>query len=109
MRARQRGDAGGPTAEHIFHCLADIRFSVLCQADDTVLPFPGKQKVEEPAPNRMCRSWKRLEGYAIENSACFKRREDDDPLHDTLFEYVDCPESSPYRGLVRALLKMNDA
>ncbi|RYC53973.1 hypothetical protein CHU98_g12238 [Xylaria longipes] len=50
VRIRQRCDLGGPTAGHIFHCLADIRLSVLCEADDTVLPFPGKQKVEVPAP-----------------------------------------------------------
>ncbi|KAI1165520.1 hypothetical protein F5B18DRAFT_154116 [Nemania serpens] len=109
VRARQQGDSGGPTSDHIFHCLADIRLSILCQADDTVLPFPGKEKVEEPAPKRMCRSWKQLEGYAIENSACFKRREDDDPLHDTLFEYLNCPKSSPYHSLVQEFWKMNDA
>ncbi|TRX87977.1 hypothetical protein FHL15_011118 [Xylaria flabelliformis] len=109
VRMRQRDDSGGPTAGHIFHCLADIRLSVLCEADDTVLPFLGKTKVEVPAPKRMCRSWKRLEGYANKNSACFQRREDDDPLHDSLFEYMNCPASSPYYNLVQDLRKLNDA
>ncbi|KAI0115747.1 hypothetical protein GGR51DRAFT_361196 [Nemania sp. FL0031] len=103
IRIRQRGETGGPTAGHVFHCLADIRSSVLCDADDTVLPFRGKQKFATPVPERKCRSWERLEGWAVENSACFARREDDDPLHDTLAEYVDCPPGSPYQGVVQEL------
>ncbi|GAW15644.1 hypothetical protein ANO14919_050630 [Xylariales sp. No.14919] len=108
VRIRQRGETGGPTAGHVFHCLADIRSSVLCDADDTVLPFRGKQKFAVAAPERKCRSWERLEGWAVEHSACFARREDDDPLHETLAEYVDCPPGSPYRGVVQEL-RMGDA
>ncbi len=108
VRIRQRGETGGPTAGHVFHCLADIRSGVLCDADDTVLPFRGRQKFAVAAPEHKCRGWERLEGWAVEHSARFARREDDDPLHETLAEYVNCPPGSPYRAVVQEL-RMGDA
>ncbi|KAI0398554.1 hypothetical protein F5Y17DRAFT_411055 [Xylariaceae sp. FL0594] len=89
------------TPGHILHCIADIRLSVLCQADGTVLPFPGPETSPTSTTKRTCpRNWRDLEAYALRNSACFRRRDDGDPRHNTLYEYTDCPPSSPYRGVV---------
>lgn len=108
VRIYERGETEGPTAGHIFHCLADIRSGVLCDAGDAVLPFRGKQDFATAAPERKYRGWERLGSWVVEHSACFARREDDDPLHETLAEYVNCPPGSPYRDLVQGL-RVSDA
>ncbi|KAI0381321.1 hypothetical protein F5Y04DRAFT_280854 [Hypomontagnella monticulosa] len=91
-----------PTFFHFIHCLDIIRLDTICQADDTLLTYEAQQRSEMP-PKRMCRSWDQLEEYAIQNSACFQRREPSDPLHNTVYEYTNCPASSPYYSLIEEL------
>lgn len=81
------------TFKHVAHCLDILRSDIMCQADDTLLPFRFQQDVEreEKVPKRMCRNWDQLEDFAVEHSACLHRHEPDRPLYGTLAEYTNCP------------------
>ncbi|KAI0965934.1 hypothetical protein F4678DRAFT_451258 [Xylaria arbuscula] len=94
------------TIDHVAHCLGVIRSDVMCEADDTLFPYEVQQTIEKP-PERICRNWEKLEEFAIQNSACFQRLKDSDPLHGTLFEYMNCPPGSPYHALVEELKHTN--
>ncbi|KAI1132269.1 hypothetical protein F5Y10DRAFT_218497 [Nemania abortiva] len=102
VRELQRDYPQRYTIDHVVHCLGSIRSDVMCEADDTLFPYEVEQPTKMPL-KRMCRSWDQLEEFAMRNSACFQRRQDSDPLHDTLFEYMNCPPSSPYYTVVEEL------
>ncbi|OTB02917.1 hypothetical protein M426DRAFT_12957 [Hypoxylon sp. CI-4A] len=106
IRDWEEGRARVQTIDHVAHCLEVIRADIVCEADDTLLPFDIEQRTEMP-PKRMCRSWGQLKEFAIQNSACFLRHEPSDPLYDTLTEYMNCPPSSPYYSFVEGLKAMN--
>jgi hypothetical protein len=94
------------TMGHIAHCIDLMRSDILCQADDTLLPFEVPQRAEVP-PKRMCRDWTQLEEFALQNSACFQRTAPEDPQFDTLLDYMNCPPSSPYYRQVEEVKNMN--
>ena len=91
--------------EHIVHCIGALREDIICPADDTPR-FAG-----DPTPDdsftqvRICRDWDRLERYAQDHSACFKRVSVEDPRYGSLHEWKSCPEGSPYSAVVEEYFK----
>ena len=72
----------------------------MCTADDT-LRFAGDPDPQDPFhQTRMCRDWSKLEAWAKENSACFRRLDPTDPSYGTLEEWKHCPEGSQYQDAV---------
>ncbi|KAI1387535.1 uncharacterized protein F4822DRAFT_430282 [Hypoxylon trugodes] len=108
VRDWEEGRSRVQTIDHVAHCLEVVRMDIMCVADDTLLSYPVDDPEELP-PKRMCRDWDQLEEFAISNSACFERRELDDPFRDSLIEYMNCPTSSPYYEVVEELRKNSSA
>ncbi|KAL9108291.1 MAG: hypothetical protein Q9227_006888 [Pyrenula ochraceoflavens] len=88
---------------HIDHCLETLREETVCQADDTPRwtgKLHGQEEAVRPVSGvgqvRMCRDWGRLEGWARENSACFKRRPGVDEELPLKERYKYCPGGEVY-------------
>ncbi|KAF2660945.1 hypothetical protein K491DRAFT_588140, partial [Lophiostoma macrostomum CBS 122681] len=88
-------------SEHVMHCIDALRSDILCTADDTPRyagdPVPGDTFEQF----RTCHDWSRLERWAEDHSACFKRLSINDPQYGTLHEWKSCPDNSPYKEVVR--------
>ena len=111
IRQFQRNETQRYEFSHILHCLDALRADVTCAADDTPLCL-GPQAQEDAArlsQTRRCRDWSQLEDWANENSACFEGLEPSDPRHETIEEWRNCPERSPYRSVVDAYFSKSSA
>ncbi|KAI0480017.1 hypothetical protein F4859DRAFT_478153 [Xylaria cf. heliscus] len=76
---------------HALHCLDQLRQDVICNADDT----PRYAGFQDPPGTgagqvRMCKSWSRLETWALEHSACFKHQ--DEVPGPMIERFKSCPD-----------------
>lgn len=87
---------------HILHCLDTLRQNILCEADDTPLYNTGKEgKQAGPEEVRHCRSWEKMEEWAIQNSGCFGYVNETGDESGGLKYYKYCPKDSPFLPAVR--------
>ena len=98
MEYRDRMNQTWPST-HVTHCLHVLREDTTCNADDTPR-YTGRLHDEANHTRvssgtgqiRMCRDWSKLQQFALEHSACYKRPLD----HPTslLDRYKSCPDGS---------------
>ncbi|GKZ33278.1 hypothetical protein AbraIFM66950_003118 [Aspergillus brasiliensis] len=84
---------------HVQHCLLVLRDEVMCDADDTPR-YTGFQPDQKSGLGqvRMCRDWKQLEQWALEQTACWRHiGEISEEGFRELDRYRFCPEGSPYK------------
>ena len=88
------------------HCLNVLRDSVMCNADDTPL-YTGRLHNEryEAVPKagigtmKMHRDWRKLQEFAREHSACWRRVNIDDPNFPEIERFKYCPDGlRPWEG-----------
>ena len=96
----QRGLPETLNGIHAQHCLDTLRQSVMCRADDTLMPTSddtsfaiGDHEVI------MCRDFDALSKWALapERNACHRALSDFRPIHHSIERYAFCPEDSPYK------------
>lgn len=80
---------------HVQHCLDTLREDVLCNADDTPRAS-GSDDYSGPVQLRQCRDFSKLEAWAKDHSACFRRFDYTAPEFGTLDEWLYCPPESPF-------------
>ena len=100
LRQYQLSSPQTQSFEHIVHCLGALRSDVLCAADDTPRFTGDPDPHDDFQQHRQCRDWSELEAWAVAHSACFHRVGAHDPHHDTLYEWANCPEGSPYQETI---------
>ena len=83
-----------------------LREDTLCHADDTPRyttasddPGTGSGQV------RMCRDWTQLESWVKQYNACYSYTHQTDPGYEQVRRFMNCPEGSPYEGVVREALE----
>ncbi|KAI0457083.1 hypothetical protein F5B21DRAFT_109458 [Xylaria acuta] len=86
-------ETGEPTriaASHAIHCLDQLRQDVVCNADDTPRYSWPNQDGTGFNQVKMCRSWEKLEQWALERTACFKKADGvAGPMRD---RFKSCPD-----------------
>ena len=82
---------------HVNHCMDALRRQIMCDADST-------PRVTDDVPDaisgvgqyRKCRDWSKLEDWAKQNTACYKRPEVPHEGDDISLRFSHCPEGSGY-------------
>lgn len=83
--------------EHISHCLDALRRQVLCDADDTPRATQSDQDAKSGVGQyRQCRDWSKLQDWARQHTACYKRPDKPVPGMENIEKYSHCPEGSGY-------------
>lgn len=99
----QSGSKQSSNFSHLIHCLNVLRDEIRCEASDTPR-YTGYQPDQKSGLGqvRMCRDWKQLENWAVENTACWRHIGDiKDPGFRELERYRFCPPGSPYEELAK--------
>jgi len=84
---------------HLAHCLDMLRQDVECKADDTPLNTMKGQMVGI-GQSRVCRDFKKLEGWVKDRSACYDSHKARIPGATVQDGYTLCPENSPYQAKI---------
>ena len=100
------GQAPSYDSEHILHCFNALRQDIMCNADDTPrytgFEHPGTVGYGQP---RICRSWKKLQRWAIDRSACWRNINPTEDISELLrFRY--CPDGrkwDPVRERIQSI------
>ena len=82
---------------HISHCFDALRRQIFCDADDTPRAVQRHlDGVSGVGQDRQCRDWGKLEKWAKEHTACYKRP--DRPVEGmrNIEKYKFCPKDSGY-------------
>ncbi|KAI9815252.1 MAG: hypothetical protein M1827_002732 [Pycnora praestabilis] len=90
--------------EHILHCLDALRQDVICYADDTPR-YTGFQPSGRSGTGqiRQCKSWRRLEAWAQQHSACWRYIQPHNHTFNSLERHKFCPKGSPYISRVNEI------
>ena len=84
---------------HISHCFDALRRQVLCDADDTPRAVQRDlDGVSGVGQYRKCRDWNRLEKWAKQHTACYRRPERPVEGMRNIEKYKHCPEGSEYEA-----------
>ena len=77
----------------------------MCYASDNLLPLQHAPLAIGEGQVQQCRSWKKLEQWALapERNACYRGGEDE-PASRGIKRFLKCPENSPYKARVAAYL-----
>ncbi|KAI1801823.1 hypothetical protein F4811DRAFT_532470 [Daldinia bambusicola] len=98
LSEHRRGATQSRSRHHVDHCLDALRRQVLCDADDTPRATDRRREVVSGLlQHRKCRSWKQLEDWARQHTACYKHPED--PERDgsrNLHRFKHCPPGTGY-------------
>ena len=97
MQEYRRGEQQSRRWGHVSHCFDALRRQVLCDADDTPRAVQRElDGVSGVGQYRQCRDWGRLEKWAKQHTACYKRP--DRPLEGmrNIEKYKFCPKGSGY-------------
>ena len=97
MQEYRLGEQQSRKWHHISHCFDALRRQVLCDADDTPRAVQREMDgISGVGQYRQCRDWSKLEKWAKEHTACYKRP--DRPVEGmrNIEKYKYCPEGSGY-------------
>ena len=89
---------------HINHCLDALRQEIMCNADDTPRYSGLDQEMGTGRGQyRMCKDWRKLEGWAKGHSACYEHKPWGETLEGgiPLERFKHCPDGSePWKVLL---------
>ncbi|KAI9666118.1 MAG: hypothetical protein M1821_004053 [Bathelium mastoideum] len=88
--------------DHVTHCLDGLLQTIQCEADDTPrYTTLDESPVSGNGQMRNCRSWDKMERWAVENSACYRFVHPTHGDYPRVNRYRFCPEGSPYIESIR--------
>ena len=102
VREYRQGLPQSRPAAHVTHCLDALRREIICDADDT-----PRATTREYSPNtgvgqfRQCRSWEKLEQWAVGNTACYSYVDPSNSTKENLERFKFCPKGSEYWDAVK--------